>query len=407
MFANSHKEGLEYEEPIFKYSGEAVARAQEIGSENVINGTIGALLDKGSLVTFAATNDVIPHLDVRRVSAYSPMDGFPQFIDAIRHFCFEEFIPSKPTAGVAVAGGLGGIRQAVINYTEIGDSVILPDWYWGPYYGLMEDNYRKIATFNFFKDHQFDLESFKECVADIAKKQASVFILFNSPANNPTGYSLDMEEWDLIFDYLNGIDRNIILFLDSAYLDYAEKEDKEFFRKLDNLDSNVLTIVCYSISKSFAKYGMRVAALLAVHEDEKALTEFRHIITLSNRGCYGSVNSIGQLMIMAIYEDKTILNRYYEEFNHWKSTLRKRADVFMTHIDKSLITPYKNGFFVSIRSAKPKEDVEALKKENIFLVPIPNGIRVAFCSIEEEQMERLATTINRVIGWRGKGERKQ
>ena len=389
--------GKIYSEVIFQNYKEAMERAAEKGSENVINGTIGALTDKGSLVTFQAVDSVLPNLDIKRLSAYSPIQGYPEFIEASKYFCFGDHAPTKAVAGVAVAGGLGGIHQAIVNYTELHDVVLTADWFWGPYKGLIQDNDRKQQTFNVFKDNGFDLESFKESVDGIAAKQDSVFVIFNSPANNPTGYTLAPEEWDAVISYLNGMDRNIVLFLDSAYLDYAGTEEKKFFKKLDNLSDNVLAIVDYSLSKSFAKYGVRTAALLAVHSDQKVLDEFFNIITLSNRANYGSVNSAGQLMAMAVYENKETLAAYEKEFSQWKQILNERAEIFLAHIDNQIITPYRHGFFASIKTSNPLEDTNRLKEENIFLVPLNQGIRVALCSIEKDQLELLATTINKHI----------
>jgi aromatic-amino-acid transaminase len=398
MFARKLKKGKTFIEPIFISAHEARDRAAEIGADKVINGTVGALTHNGSLVTFDSLDSLIPRLDIRKISSYSPLQGFPEFIDAVRQLCFGIFAPEAKIAGVAVAGGLGGIHQAVVNYTEIGDVIVTPDWHWGPYDGIVEDNHRGMTTFPFFNNRQFNLEGFKECMENIPGTQETVFILFNSPANNPTGFALSPGEWDDMFTYLNGLDRKIVLFLDSAYLDFAAVEDKEMFRKLDHLRSHILTIVDYSISKSFAKYGMRTAGLMAVHRDEKVLEEFFNIISISNRANYGSVNSMGQLLAMELVSDKNALEDFYKEFNVWKGVLRKRADTFLKYIDPQIITPYKNGFFVSILSDNPAEDVEKLKKENIFLVPLGKGIRVAFCSIEEDRMETLANTINRVIG---------
>lgn len=397
MFANSYKKGQEYSDVIFKMLQHAQEKAKAIGDDKVINGTIGALLEEGSLVTFKAVDDLIPKLNIKTVSNYAPQQGFPDFIDAVKFLCFRDWAPKKNVAGVAVAGGMGGIRQAIHNYTEIKDEILTADWHWGPYDGIIRDNYRFIKTFPFFKEKKFNLGGLKTAAKEIANNQKTVFLLFNSPANNPTGYSLSMDEWDGVIDYLNSLDRKIIFFLDSAYLDFADIEHKKLFPKLDRLADHVLTIIDYSLSKSFAKYGMRTAALLAVHSDEKVLKEFSDIITISNRACYGSVNSMGQLLAMELVNNSEVLPEYFDQFQTWKIKLKNRAEVFMKHIEPSIVAPYADGFFASILSDDPVSDVEKLAKENIFLVPLKKGIRVALCSIDDEKLERLAATINKVI----------
>lgn len=397
MFANSYKQGMIYEDAILVNHKEALQRAAEIGKENVINGTLGVLFHKTTLVTFDTVDRLIPHLDVKGISAYTPQQGLPDFLDAIRYFCFQEYFPSTGVASVAVAGGMGGIRQAIINYTEINDSIIVPDWYWDPYQGIIEDNNRKIETFRFFENQSFDLENFKQKIDDVGKKQENVFIILNTPANNPTGYSLTMEEWDKIISHLNSLDKKIILFLDMAYMDFAPKEEKQVFQKLAHLEANVFTIIDYTISKSLTKYGLRTAALIGLHKNKAVLDEFENIIAISNRGNYGSVNSVGQLLVVELYKNKALLNDYYNELDHWKTVLNKRAEAFTNHINKGIITPYKSGFFVSIKCSSPPDLTEQLKKENIFLVPLKKGARVALCSMEEDELVTTAKTLNKIL----------
>jgi aromatic-amino-acid transaminase len=106
---------------------------------------------------------------------------------------------------------------------------------------------------------------------------------------------------------------------------------------------------------------------------------------------------VGQLLVVELYKNKTLLNDYYNELDHWKTLLNKRAEAFMNHINKEIITPYKSGFFVSIKCSTPLELTEQLKKENIFLVPLKKGVRVALCSIKEDELVTIAETLNKML----------
>lgn len=398
MFANSHKKGSVFSDVIFINSKAAQKRISEIGTEKVINGTIGALTDdNGVLVTYDEIDSLLQKIDVKKLSNYAPLEGHPQYLEAMTHFCFESYVPTRKSASVSVAGGIAGIRQAVCNYTEIGDSVIIPDWNWGPYYSIMGDNYRKTAEYTMIKNNAFNIESFKETVLAVAEKQKTVFIIFNTPAHNPTGYCVKDDEWDAILSFLNGVDRNIILFQDVAYIDYSKPERKQIFQRTDICKDHILVLVNYSISKGFAKYGLRSAALIALHNDDAVLQEFKNIISISNRSCYGSSPSTGQLLIASLWNDKALLAKFVQSRAHWKEVLRQRAQTFMAHIDPQLVMPFDDGFFVSIKSAQPKADVEALKEKDVFLVPLAHGIRVALCSVSEEKLARCADIINATV----------
>jgi aromatic-amino-acid transaminase len=206
-----------------------------------------------------------------------------------------------------------------------------------------------------------------------------------------------MDDWDGIISYLNDLDKKIILFLDMTYIDFAPLEERQVFQKLSRLETNVLVIIDYTISISLAKYGLRTAALLGLHQDKDVLEEFENILVISNRGNYGCVSSMGQLLVVELFENKVLLNDYYRELDYWKIVLNERAKVFKKYINNKIITPYKNGFFISIKCSEPIKLTEQLKRENIFLVPQQNGVRVALCSVEQEKLLTLATTLNNIL----------
>jgi len=398
VFANSHKQGSVFSDVIFNSSKSAQKRIAVVGAEPVINGTIGALTDDtGTLVTFQEIDSLLQHIDMKKLSNYAPLEGYPMFLEAMTHLCFESYMPKRHIASTAVAGGLAGIRQAIFNYTEIGDSVIIPDWNWAPYYTIMSDNYRKVTEFSMIHDNAFNLESFKQTVSAVAEEQKTVFIIFNSPAHNPTGYSVKKDEWDAIINFLNGIDRNIILFQDVAYIDFSDPEQKALFQWLDACKDHILSIVNYSISKGYAKYGLRTAALFALHNDDAVLQEFKNIITISNRSCYGSSPATGQLLMAALWNDKDSLDSFFKTRAYWHGILKQRAQTFLKNVDPQLIMPFDDGFFVSLKSDHPAQDVAALMEKDVFLVPLPHGIRIALCSVPDAKLARCAEIVNATV----------
>ena len=62
-------------------------------------------------------------------------------MEACKQECFGQSRPDAYIEGIATAGGTGGIHHLVHNYTELGDTVITADWYWGAYKQICHDNY--------------------------------------------------------------------------------------------------------------------------------------------------------------------------------------------------------------------------------------------------------------------------
>ena len=395
MFASQSKRGQTFSDIIFINNAQARERIRTAGPGAVINGTIGALLDDtGEIVTFQAVDRVHRDLDVRSQSPYAPMGGYPAFLDAAEAYCFGENRPGLPLRGVAVSGGLAGIHHAILNYTDPGDFILTSDWYWGPYQAIADETGRKLKTFPLLASGGPDWARLEETMKELACEQHNIFLLMNTPAHNPTGYSLSDDEFAHLLSLCNNLEHPVVLFLDVAYIEYAAPGRKEVFKLLDRLNDKVLTLVDYSISKGFAKYGLRTAALFALHRDDTVLDEFVQIMLLSNRGTYGSVSSTGQLLLAGLHGERALSDRYREELRQWSGTLSQRAGVFFETLHPGLAMPYCDGFFAAVASRDPRQVCEKLKDKDIFLVPLSRGIRVALCSLSCEQSRRVAEALN-------------
>ena len=103
---------------------------------------------------------------------------------------------------VISAGGTGGIHHLIHNYTEPGDEVLTADWYWGAYRVICSDTGRTLVTYSLFDEHNnFNHEAFQNRVNELAAKQTNVIVIFNTPGNNPTGYSIEDKDWDSILNF--------------------------------------------------------------------------------------------------------------------------------------------------------------------------------------------------------------
>ena len=75
----------------------------------------------------------------------------------------------------------------------------MADWYWAPYNTIAQEQGRKIETFSFFNsERKFNYEDFGRKAAEILRKQDRLVIILNTPAHNPTGYSLTEEDWQKV-----------------------------------------------------------------------------------------------------------------------------------------------------------------------------------------------------------------
>ena len=392
---------------IFAIAGKAQEAITKYGKENVTNSTLGALMDDdGKLIAFDSVFGVLKDMPNEEISAYAPIAGMPEYLEAVEETFFAGYKPDAHIRVVATPGGTGALKVAMWNYTEKGDEILTSDWYWSPYNTISEEAGRKISTFQLFSDEgTFNIKDFKDKFKAILSKQDRLMAILNTPAQNPTGYSVTDEEWDEILAFVKeeakNPDKKIILLVDTAYIDFAGEEDEKraFFTKFSNLPNNIFVMAAFSTSKGYTMYGLRLGALIGMSSNEAIADEFRVSSLHSGRANWSNGNRGGMLVVAEIFNNKELLEKYTKEKNQYKIMLRKRAEAFVeaaNEIGLELL-PYRDGFFVSLPCDKPYEISEALTKKNIFMVPLGMGIRFAVCAVSEEKCRKAPKVIKEVM----------
>ena len=297
-------------------------------------------------------------------------------------------------------------RHAIHNYTSVGDTVLTSEWYWAAYKNLCLDNNRELDTYTMLNDKEtFNIVALDKQVRSLLVRQDSVLIIINTPAHNPTGYSLSLQEMQAVVNVAEkcakDMGKKVILFIDAAYLDYAGDKDevRKVFNAFSDLPDGVLTIVEYSMSKSFTMYGQRVGAMIGISGNEEVITEFKNINTYTSRATWSNINRACMHLLVNVYSNPETLKRVEEERNFYYKMTKARADVFMKEAKECdlEIIPYKAGFFISIPSKQPDAVCEKLHANHVFIVPLAAGIRVAVCAIPLKQMPGLAAKIKKIL----------
>ncbi len=390
---------------IFGLAGRAKKAAAVYGDKNIINSTIGALLDdEGKLITFQTVFDHFKGLDNSLIAAYASLEGEPVFLEAVIKACFMDHKPKGFIKAVATPGGTGAIRHAVYNFTDEGDTFITANWFWSPYETIAKEYDRKLDTFNLFdKDNRFDFESYKEKFEYYLNKQKRLVVILNTPAHNPTGYTISDEEWDriiaLALEHAKDKDKKIIFAVDVAYIDFSAKESRVFMEKFGGLPENILTLFAYSASKSYTMYGLRNGAILCVTSVEALAEEFFYSCAHSNRGTWSNGTRGAMQVIANIYSDPELYDVVEKERDQYRELLKRRGDAFLDAAAEAElpITNYCDGFFVSIPCKDPNALCEGLIEEKLFAVPLQNGLRLALCAISEEKCRQAPMIIKKVL----------
>ncbi len=401
-----HSFGKKEEDIIFAVNTAANEKAKIVGKENVINASIGAFLDRdGSLVTFPTVEKVMKDLSFVESASYAPIAGMPEFQQAAIDLTFAQYKPKDMHfKAISTPGGSGGIHHAIWNYTDTGDKVLTSDWFWGPYRTMATEMGRELTNFRLYDENKnFDTADMYKKVEEIFTTQDNALVLLNSPAHNPTGFSMTYEDWQAVVEEgkkrTENSGKNLILFIDIAYIDFAPEGSRKFFELFTDLPPNFLVIIGFSMSKSYTMYGYRTGAMIAVSSSEDVITEFYEANQFSCRGTWSNCTKIGQMALITLWKDKELMAQLEEERAGYSRRLANRARIFLEEAESvGLETcPYESGFFLTVPAANPPAVAAKLTEENLFLVPLKKGLRVAICAIPSANIEGMATKIKKAM----------
>lgn len=234
----------------------------------------------------------------------------------------------------------------------------------------------------------------------LLESQQSLVVIMNTPAHNPTGYSLTLEDWDNVVRVLTEAaetGKAIALVVDAAYIDFAgdEEEYRRFLPKLEELPANVLPIIAYSLSKTYTLYGTRCGAMICMAKTKEIADEFRRVCEYSSRGSWSNSARVGQVILSKIYADKELLRKVDEERAYYRDMLLARGRAFEEEAEKAGLetVPFDAGFFVSIPCDDPDAISAELEKQGLFIVPLAKGLRVSVASVSEEKCRKIPAMI--------------
>ena len=393
------------EDKVFAASGAALDAVEKYGKAEVINATVGALYDdEGDLLVLKSVEKAMKSLPAASFAAYAPIAGTPGFKDAILKAALYGFEPKSYTAVVGTPGGTGAIRNAIANYSEPGDKILTASWHWAPYKSIANELYRGIERYDMFDENgKYNIADFEYKVKKLTRNQEHLVIIINTPANNPTGYALTMEDWYEVKRVLDEVpmEKKIALVLDVAYIDYAgdPREVRNFFSVIDNLRANILPIIAYSASKTFTLYGARCAAMICFAHNPEVAEEFVKVNSFSCRNTWSNSSRAPQEVIEKIYADPELFKAVEDERTAAREMLLARGRGFEEEAKKIGldIVPFSAGFFVTVPCSDPDALCEELKKKNAFLIPLGAGVRVSVASSSEAKCRRLPAMIKEAM----------
>lgn len=379
------------------------------GNESVIDATIGALYDEDEKFTiFDSVNNVYKNLDKMDIAPYADsFAGNEIFLKEMKSWVLGSHEEKYYTGAVATPGGSGSVSSTMKNILDTGQTLLIPKIGWGSYKIMAEEHDLKIQTYELFnKKDEFNISDFKEKSLEIMKSQGKVLAVINDPCHNPTGYSMNISEWNSIIKIMNELSEigNFILLNDLAYIDYSilgYEKSREYMGCFKKLSPKNLVIFSFSCSKTLTTYGLRVGGSVFISNNKNNIDDYMRANEFTCRGIWSNIPKGGMKLFSTIQGDKNLQDNLKKERNSYIDLLKTRSKIFLDEAKETglAVYPYKEGFFITLKidSEKIKESMEKLNRENIYPLKVAHGIRIAICGTPVKKLKGLAKRIKTIL----------
>jgi aspartate aminotransferase/aromatic-amino-acid transaminase len=370
----------------------------------VINGTVGMLYsEEGHIVDFPLVDEVIANSNDEATLKYGSVVGGIGFANSVMDWLFGGVdYSSVKHSVIGTLGATGALSLTIRNYTSRGQAVLMPSIRWSNYDSIAQQAGATVSVYNLFnKENNFDVKSLEEKVNESVEKYGRVFLLINDPCQNPTGYTIKEGEWDEILAILKNASKKapVVLLDDIAYLNYSRTSYDPIIQKiLDSLNDNFMAVFAFSASKTLSIYGLRGGAAIGFTSSQEGIDDFKKAMEETARSIWSSPNSIACRVIEENFnslEKREILRK---KLSDYLSILEERANIFINEAKKVNLVcyPYVSGFFVLIPCPNNQKVVDQLiEDENLYVVPLSGGIRVALSCLTKKEIVGMATKIKK------------
>lgn len=383
----------------------SLARKAKSKGKKIINATVGMLFDENeNLADIQIADRIIRESADASTKSYGPSSGGEVFENGVDLWLFENVDRTHCFHSViATIGATGALSLSMRNYCDRGQEILMPSIRWSNYDSIAGQAGCRIKEYNLFNgDDHFDLESVKSGIEESFAKYRRAYLLINDPCQNPTGYTMKVEEWAHLLSYLKEKSKEhpIILLDDIAYINYSRESYDSIFRMMiDALSDQFMIQIAFSASKTLSIYGLRGGALIGLSNRKEIVERFKSACEGTARAIWALPNSMACRIVGEAFSDEKSREEIHNELNIFRSMIDDRAKIFLKEAELvNLFTyPYHNGFFVLIPCSQSDKVAGALTDRNIFVVPMSGGIRVSLASISQKEVKGLARAIKKAI----------
>jgi aspartate/methionine/tyrosine aminotransferase len=393
-----------------------VAQSAEANKDaHRLNATAGIATQGGQPLFLSPIKSHIPKLQPGEIFSYSPTAGVPE----LREMWLREMVKKNPslegrktTLPAVVSGLTHGLTVLADLFVEPGDTVILPDLFWGNYRLILQDRMEaRVQTFPFISEAgALNLSALAEVLASVRSGDgggnAKAILLLNFP-NNPTGYSPSQREAAELLGLIGESGKSgirLLLVCDDAYFGLFYEPgiySQSIFAEASDLHENVLAVKVDGATKENLVWGFRVGFLTfaspGLGGEDAVFHALNQKVTGVVRATVSNSSTLSQNLLLQAMRSPIYDEEKQRVFAILQERYRRSREILDSLNGPLRVLPFNSGYFLCFDTG----DIGAerlrrklLKEEGIGTISIQDRyLRVAYSSVDVERLEELYATI--------------
>lgn len=388
---------LYYPKGILSQSSEAAKKATRF------NATIGIATEENEPMHFQHIQEQFIGIEPKDIYPYAPPAG----VQKLREVWKAKIIKDNPNLqkndfGLPIVTNAltHGLSIAADLFTDLGDTVIVPDKYWENYHSIFHIRRgSNLLTYPLFNDKgEFNVTVFKESLFK-QKTAGKAVVLLNFP-NNPTGYTPRLKEVTGIITSLYEAaqeDLNIVVILDDAYfgLFYEDSVKESLFTHLSGLHPRILPIKIDGATKENYVWGLRVGFITYASQSPVILNALEQKTKRIIRETISSSSHLSQTVIL-----KSLQSKEFDQEKQQKYDIMERRAIKVKEVLNQVkyqkcwsYYPFNSGYFLCLQLKTVDAEelrVHLLNQYGVGTIAINSSdLRIAFSCVEEGDIEEL------------------
>lgn len=336
---------------------------------------------------------------------YLPMSGEPHYCQAVQQHIFGE----QPTAvtdrliTIQSVGGSGALRVGADflkrYYPDAKVYVSHPTW--DNHQAIFAGAGFEVLGYPYLNQDQTDID-FSAMLKTFAHLPEYSIVLLHACCHNPTGLDLEPSQWDQLFALFK--EKQIIPFLDSAYLGLGDGLEQDAYAIRALAQSGLTGFVSNSFSKVFSLYGERVGSLSVICESAAIAEKVSGQLKATIRANYSNPPRFGAQLVRIILENEALYQQWLQEVETMlKRLLQVRSDLYQAihkiapDLDVGYLLKQKGMFSftgltaVQVDEIREKYGVYLIRNGRICIAGLNSGnIQIVAQAIAEVATQQLA-----------------